>query len=329
MRVRSPSTTLTLTSTVSPGANAGISLPLESLAISSRSIVSRIFMAHLGPPLRGRSERTEDRGRPRLYDIARTLSFLFRPLATLPQIGPPLAGRPLRLAAAPRRHLAVITGNEHLGDRAALELLRPGVLRVFQEARLETLVGARRLLAHHPRQKPYAGIEQRVGGDLASRQHEVAHGTLFEAARGDDPFVDALIAAADEHDTRPAGELTHAALRERPAARRQQDARARIARRRRRVERAREHVGAHHHAGTAARRRVVNRAMLVERVRPDVDGVARPQASQRAAGEACTKRPGKKLRKQGDYARPPGHRPSSACSPAKIPAGGSTTMTPA
>src|ERR1700693_3503306 len=132
MRVRSPSTALTLTSTVSPGANAGISLPLETLAISSRSIVSRIFMAHLRAPLRGRLERTANRGRPRLYDIARALSFLFRPLAAMPQIRPPFAGGPLGLAAAPRRHLAVIARNEHLRDRAALELLRPCVLRIFQ-----------------------------------------------------------------------------------------------------------------------------------------------------------------------------------------------------
>src|SRR6202049_3525515 len=226
MRVRSPSTTLTLTSTVSPGAKGGLSLTLETRAISSRSIVSRIFMAHLRAPLRGRFERTANRGRPRLYDIARALSFLFRPLATTPQIGPPFAGGPLRLAAAPRRHLAVIAGDERLRDRLALELLRPSVLWIFQQPRLEALVGARRLLAHHSGQQPHAGVEQRVGGDLTSGQYEVADGNLFQAARGDDALIDALVAAADEHQPGPAGERTHAALRQRPAARCKQKARA-------------------------------------------------------------------------------------------------------
>src|ERR1700730_3886687 len=297
MRVRSPSTTLTLTSTVSPGANGGISLPLETRAISSRSIVSRIFMAHLRAPLRGRFERTANRGRPRLYDIARALSFLFRPLATTPQIGPPFAGGPRRLAAAPRRHLAVIAGDERLRDRLALELLRPSVLWIFQQPRLEALIGARRLLAPHAGQQPHAGVEQRIGGDLASGQYEVADGNLFQAARGDDALIDALVAAADEYQPGPAGERAHAALRQRPAARCKQNARARIARRRRRIERAREHVRAYDHPRPASRRRVVHPAMLVEGVRPDVDSAARPQRAQCPAGEARAERPWEELGK--------------------------------
>ena len=46
-------------------------------------------------------------------------------------------------------------------------------------------------------------------------------------------------------------------------------------------------VGAHHHAGAAAGRRVVDRAMLVGGEIADVDGLQRPFAfGERLAGEA-------------------------------------------
>src|SRR5262249_44830268 len=74
------------------------------------------------------------------------------------------------------------------------------------------------------------------------------------------------------------------------------------------VDRAGEHVGLHHHAGTAAGGRVVDRAMPVGGVVADIDRVKRPHAvRQRLAGEAQPQRAGKHLRKNRQHARRP-HR---------------------
>src|SRR5262245_7497841 len=72
------------------------------------------------------------------------------------------------------------------------------------------------------------------------------------------------------------------------------------------VERVRKDIGLHHHAGPAAGRSVVDGAMLVCRMRANVDRVERPDAGrQRLAGEALRQRSGEHLRKDGQYARPP------------------------
>ena len=72
------------------------------------------------------------------------------------------------------------------------------------------------------------------------------------------------------------------------------------------VDGAAEHVGLHHHARAAARRRVVDGAMLVGGERPDIDDVERPRARrQRLAGEARAQGSGKNVREDGQYARPP------------------------
>ena len=67
------------------------------------------------------------------------------------------------------------------GIGAALEELRPGVLRIFEQALGEALLGPGGLLAHDAGQQPHAGIDQRQRRDLAARQHEVAERDLLEA----------------------------------------------------------------------------------------------------------------------------------------------------
>src|ERR1700731_1423379 len=50
-----------------------------------------------------------------------------------PEIGPPRPGQRLRLGPAPGRDPGVIAGQESFRDRLALELLRTGILRGFQQ----------------------------------------------------------------------------------------------------------------------------------------------------------------------------------------------------
>ena len=69
----------------------------------------------------------------------------------------------------------------------------------------------------------------------------------------------------------PGGEVARARLRQRRAARTHQQARARIVLGRGGVDRLGKDVGAHHHAGAAAGRRVVHRSMPVGREVADLD----------------------------------------------------------
>src|SRR5262245_23904819 len=174
MRLRSPSTTLTLTSTVSPGPKSGISLPAESLAICSCSISSIRFMAN--SPTAARRDALSCNvfeGRRRLYDRPARLSSIAGAPEPLdiggPEVGPPLLGHLLGFAPAECRDLGVIARDQQVRDRAALPDLRPSILRVFQESRRETLLAAGRLLTHHTRQEPNAGVDQGQRRDLAAR----------------------------------------------------------------------------------------------------------------------------------------------------------------
>src|SRR3954471_2468389 len=106
--------------------------------------------------------------------------------AVLPgEIRPPLPRQPLRLLAAPAGDRSVVAGEEHVRDGAPFPLARPRVMRVFEEAALEALLGRGGVLAHHARQEPDAGVEERHGGDLAPGKHVIADGDLLEGAARD------------------------------------------------------------------------------------------------------------------------------------------------
>ena len=138
-----------------------------------------------------------------------------------------------------------------------------------------------------PGKQPHAGVEQRHGGDLAARQHVIADRDLLEAAGLDHPLVHALEAAADDDRAR--------ALRQRRAPAPASAARragssagaGAVVGRDAASMRARQHVGAHHHAGAAAGRRVVDRAVLVgARAR----GCRSPRATRAPAASALPAR---------------------------------------
>src|ERR1700682_4470373 len=112
MRVRSPSTTLTLTMTVSPGSNGGMVLPAESFVICScSSCLIRFMGVSVGcAGNAGRTSAGEITGRRSFYDKDRTLSpFRVGPFRARhigrPEVRAALAGEPLGLALAPGRDL--------------------------------------------------------------------------------------------------------------------------------------------------------------------------------------------------------------------------------
>ena len=105
----------------------------------------------------------------------------------------------------------------------------------------------------------------------------------------------------------PAASSRGEGLRQRLAARRQVDQRrigfvdAGV------VDGGGEDIGAHHHAGAAARRRVVDGAVAPKAEVANGNGAQRPQPRlQRPADERDTERPGKHLREQRQHRCPPG-----------------------
>src|SRR3954469_11505366 len=77
--------------------------------------------------------------------------------AVLPgEIRPPLPREALRLLPAPAGDRGVMAGEERLRDGAALPLARPRVVRVFEEAGLEALLGRGGVRPHDAGQKPHA-----------------------------------------------------------------------------------------------------------------------------------------------------------------------------
>ena len=137
-------------------------------------------------------------------------------------------------------------------------------------------------------------------------------------------LVDAFVAAAQEDDTRAGGEALHGPLGQRPAARGEEDRRAIVGHA---GERIRKNIRAHHHAGAAAERGVIDGAMTVGGGGADVHGVQRPQAAlQRAAGQRLAERPWEHLFEQRQHGGAPGH---AATSSTMISSGGTTVRRPA
>src|SRR5690349_16971075 len=130
-RSRSPSTTFTLTFTVSPGRNSGSFAVSFSLATCASSIFVRVVISVF------LSSRTL---------VSETLGSLF--LINGPEIGPPQFRRRLGLGMTPGLDLLVVSGEQHLRHHPPVPLRGPRVMRVLQEPPLETLLLQRLLRAH-------------------------------------------------------------------------------------------------------------------------------------------------------------------------------------
>src|SRR4029077_17343823 len=118
MRSRSPSTTLTLTRTVSPGWKRGTGRAATSFAICSASRVCNRFISDL-PSAAG--------------------TFRRRGAIAFPQIGAALPGQQLRLGPAPGADPSMIARHQRVGNGPAVPHGGPRVVRVFEQPRGKAL----------------------------------------------------------------------------------------------------------------------------------------------------------------------------------------------
>src|SRR5688572_4535339 len=132
-RLRSPSTTLTLTMTVSPGEKSG-TLRARRL-ISSCSIV-RMRSISLAPVL--------------LLEFFQQFSFVFAQPARGDQLGAPQPGPSQRLLQAPAPDVLMVPGQQDLGNPCAGINFRTRVLRAIEQAVGERLLQRRIGIAERP-----------------------------------------------------------------------------------------------------------------------------------------------------------------------------------
>src|SRR5262245_27945230 len=90
----------------------------------------------------------------------------------------------------------MVAGGQDRRDFLPLPALRPGEMRMLQKAGLEALLGNRLGVTGNAWKQSNTGLDQRLGGHLAARQHEIPEGDLFELPTLDDALVQPFKAPA-------------------------------------------------------------------------------------------------------------------------------------
>ena len=221
-----------------------------------------------------------------------------------PEVGTTFLRQPFRLGASPGGDASVVPREENLGYPQTFPFGRAGIVRKLQEAGREGFLLRRLGVSKDPAYKPDAGVDQGHCSDLAAGEDEIAEADLLDRRAAQHALVDSLEAAAEQRDAGAGGERPGAGLGEgRAAGGEVEDGPVGGGG----VERGGGDVGAHHHAGAAAGRGVVDRAVAVGGHVADVAEVQPPEAVlQRPADEREAERAGEHLRVEGEDAGGPG-----------------------
>lgn len=160
---------------------------------------------------------------------------------------------------APAIDGSVVTAEEDGRDGAAFEFSRPRVLRVFEEAVGERLVLRGLRIPEGTRHVAGDCIDQDHRGQFASGHDEITKRDLLVHPSINEAFVDAFIAAADEDEAGPTGEITDEAVADGLALWREVDDVGRVGREwGDAFNRTGEDIDTHYHAGPAAERVIVD-----------------------------------------------------------------------
>ena len=213
----------------------------------------------------GRCRRIGGRGELRHWS---TPGLRPRRLRAIDQVGPALAGQALGFRPPPRRDPLVVAGEQHLGDRAALQFAR----RVYcgysssPPSKLSSASDAPR------RARPAAAARRRraapsppVRRPRARSRRSIPRQAAASITRSSTPSK-----RPPSRTARPRRQLAHQACVSGSPRGAKIDQRHACVCRARLIDRRRRTSAAHHHAGAAARRRVVDRAMPADAEVADV-----------------------------------------------------------
>src|ERR1700748_3138284 len=92
----------------------------------------------------------------------------------------------------------MIPRSQHFGDRAPFPLLWSGIMRIFEQPRLEALVVSARSGAHYAGKQPDGSVEKRQSGHFAAREDKVSDRDFLDLPRIEQPLVDPLEPAAQD-----------------------------------------------------------------------------------------------------------------------------------
>src|ERR1700761_8775974 len=101
----------------------------------------------------------------------------------------------------------MIPRSQHFGDRAPFPHLWSGIMRIFEQPRLEALVLTAGSGAHYAGEQPNASIEQHHRRDLAAGEDIIADRDGRDVPRFEQPLVDPLEPPAEDGDAGPGGEI--------------------------------------------------------------------------------------------------------------------------
>ena len=184
-------------------------------------------------------------------------------------------------------------------------------MRIFQEAVFETFFRGRVFRPQNAGDQAGRRLDQRHRGDFSARQHKIAERHLLQPAGLDHPFVQPLEPAAEQNNTGPRHQFTHAGLGQRRPARGQIERRPGRAGLAGGIDGRGRHIGPHHHAGATPGRCIVYRTMFAVTEIADIPHLQRPQAfTQRPADQRLAERPRKHFGIKGEDGCGPHHRSS-------------------
>src|ERR1700730_5594545 len=270
-RSRSPSTTLTCTTTVSPGLKSGIWRVMRCFSISW--IILLISVTSMFGP-----------GRACGQELIQCAPRLGRELRVRQHVGPALRGAGPRLREPPAADVGVVTGQQHRRHVPAFKHIRPRVVRPVEQAVRKRILIARALIAQRAGQQPRQRVDDHERRQLPTREHVVAHRQLAINAELDHALVHTLVPSGQQQHTRQRRQLARLRLAKGSTLRRQVHPRApRRQPRVRRANRRQQRLGFHHHARSAPVGTIIDGAMRVGRVQARIFG---PHAHQPASDGA-------------------------------------------
>jgi len=210
---------------------------------------------------------------------------------SLDQVGAAVGGSFLGLVGSPFFDFGVVAGDEDFGDLVAAVFARAGVLRVFEAAVSEGFLSQGFFIADDAFEESDDGVDQDDGCGFTAGEDVVADGDFGRGEDQADSFVETFVVAGHDDQAVVGGEVADERLIESPALRGHEDSRsAALVGGFDGFDGFDDGLGAEDHSGSAAEGFVIDLAVLVSAVGPDVgaddfDEAALPGTSDNAVVE--------------------------------------------